>query len=105
MKTTTLKAEQAFEFLCKRNQLDVEQITWVLLLMEFQEHKGDDAIVALAGFYLYAIENKIPHHKIVGTFAHDLSGRKDQWCEPRSSDYGQFFDLTVTYKARTDETE
>jgi hypothetical protein len=89
--TTETTTEKAFDFLCKRNPLDVNQITYVLLLMEFQDYKGDEAIEALAGFYLYAIENKLPRHEIAGTFAHDLSGRKDEWCEPRSSDYRQFW--------------
>ncbi len=58
--------------------------------MNFQDKKGDDAVEALAGFYLYAIRNKKGEEcsdAIRTTFAHDLNGANQPTCEPRSTDY------------------
>lgn len=90
MKNTTQKA---FDFLAKRNPFDLPQAEYIFQLMEFQNQKGDDAIEALAGLYLYAIDNKGKESSrmIETTFAHDLSGRNDKWCEPRSTHYREFW--------------
>lgn len=89
MKPTSL--ELALNFLSNRNPFDdVCHSDYVFSLMNFQDKKGDDAIKGLAGFYLYAIR-KIGGQKgseaIATTFAHDLNGANEKFCEPKSSGY------------------
>jgi len=93
--------EAAFAFLCKRRPADgpysherMEQYQYVMVLMEFQDKKGDDALKALAGFYCWMIDNKKGDdvtRGIIETFNHDLSERNDQWSLPRSSSYGEYW--------------
>jgi len=87
--------EHALNFLAKRNPFDnLRQSQYVALLMEYQEKKGDDAIIALAGFYVFAV-TKLPPEKrreaILTTFSHDLNGRDDKWMLPRSTNYKDVF--------------
>lgn len=89
MENTSVKA--AFEFICQRmpSNFDIHQSDYVAMLMEFQAKKGDEYIEGLAGFYLYAIRKlgKKQSDAIYETFAHDLNGRNDKWCEPRCANY------------------
>lgn len=98
MKELFNSAKFAFEFLCKCNPLDCEQSTYVFMLMDFQEVQGDEAIEALAGFYVWCIDNLKGDkctHAIVTTFTHDLNGRNDKHMLPRSSDYKKYWDEEV----------
>lgn len=85
----------AFEFLCKRNPLDLSQSEYVFMLMEFQEIHGDLAIQALAGAYIYAID-KLEADKssefILQVFSHDLGDRKEPCMLPRSSEYTEVWE-------------
>lgn len=85
--------EMAITFLSKRNPFDdVSPTEYSFLLMEFQENKGDEAIEGLAGFYIYAINHfrgEKQHTAIKTTFAHDLNGRNEKSCEPKTSSYRQ----------------
>lgn len=87
--------ENALSFLCGRNPFDhIERIQWVSILFDFADIHGEDALAALAGFYLYAIKEiggEEGHRAIVSTFSHDVLGRKDAFMDPRSSDYAEFF--------------
>lgn len=87
--------ELALNFLSRRNPFDdVPQTNYAFLLMDFQNNKGDEAIEGLAGFYIYAIDNiggMKGSQAIETTFAHDLGGAKDKWCEPKSSSYRQIW--------------
>ncbi len=87
--------EKAFTFLCKRNLLDIDQSEYVSMLMEFQDEKGDYAIEALAGFYIWTINNvsgEKQDQALLETFTHDLIGRNDKFCLPRSNAYKEFWD-------------
>lgn len=83
--------ELALSFLSARNPFDeVPHSTYVFCIMDLQDNKGNEAVEALAGFYLYAIRNiggEKGSHAIATTFAHDLSGSNDKWCQPRSFPY------------------
>lgn len=81
---------QAFDFLCDRNVLKIDQVIYVGMLMEFQEIHGDEAIIALAGFYTWCISHN-QEDNIQPTFAHDLHGRNEEFMSPRSSSYAEFF--------------
>lgn len=93
--TQNNSVQAAFGFLAKRNPFDdIPQYRYATMLMDLQDNKGDAAIENLAGFYIYAIDRKEGDEAskaIETTFAHDLGGAKDKWCEPRSSGYGQFW--------------
>lgn len=96
MSVTLKQAGKAFDFLADRNVFDdLHQSDWVFNLMNFQDHKGDEALCALAGFYLYVVE-KIEGEKeqtraLRSTFAHDLNGATDELLLPRSSNYLEYF--------------
>jgi hypothetical protein len=90
------QVEKAFDFLCKRNPFDIEQVNYVCLLMNYQKAMGDQAIVDLAGFYMFALEHyegDSVDHQIKSTFAHDFNDYKDKFMSPRSEGYGEYFDL------------
>lgn len=87
--------EHAFDYLAKRNPFDnISQSEYIFQLMEYQDKKGDDAIIALAGFYLFVITELTIEkrtHAILSTFSHDLNGRNDKYMLPRSSSYKDVF--------------
>lgn len=87
--------EAALRFLAKRNPFDdMPQHQYVTMLMDFQDAKGDAAVEGLAGFYIYAIDNKTGEdqtYMIRSTFGHDLGGAKDEFLSPRSTSYRQFW--------------
>ncbi len=95
---STPRANKAFDFLATRNVFsdNLEQSDWVFNLMNFQDHKGDEALCALAGFYLYVVKNVDGEEKqtraLKSTFAHDLNGAADEMLLPRSSSYVEYFD-------------
>lgn len=67
---------------------------WVDILMDFQEKKGDEAIEALAGAYIYAVDNLMGEKQsnaIDEFFNHDLGERNDEFSLPRSSSYREFW--------------
>lgn len=91
-------AKFAFDFLCKRNPFhiidEMTQIQYVCHLLDFQKIFGDEGIIALAGFYLYAIKEKLGDEAtkaIKTTFVHDLKGMHEKGMLPRSSAYGEVF--------------
>lgn len=88
--------EAAMKFLCKRNPFDeIEHTHWVFMLLEFQEKKGDEALEALAGAYIWAIDNKKgdeQHACIMEVFVHDIGERHDEFSLPRSSSYKPIWD-------------
>jgi len=70
-------------------------VLWYKILDDFILAKGEEALQALAGFYIYAIdhikeENKVTN-AIAETFSHDLGGMNDEWCLPRSNSYLEFW--------------
>lgn len=84
----------AMRFLSHRNPLDVTQVQYVIMLQEFAVEKGEAALRALAGFYLWIIANKKDEEQtraIVSTFSHDLGGRFQKHMDPRSSGYEEFW--------------
>lgn len=89
----------ALNFLCERNPFDdVPHSQYVFSLMNFQDKKGDDALKGLAGFYLYAIRNiggLKGSEAIATTFAHDLNGANEKFCEPKSSSYVHIWDTEI----------
>lgn len=99
MKTIHPITKRAIRFLSERNVLadmGVSQSTYVLMLMDYIANKGEDALQALAGFYVWSID----HHEddedkrsrlIRSTFAHDLGEQKDKWMSPRSASYLKFW--------------
>lgn len=110
METTTIQkntVEAALDFLCSRNIFSdsLTQMDWVCLLMDFQQKKGDDALKALAGFYLWVIKNtgvdcriqteEEQTRALKSTFAHDLNGRNDEGMLPRSDNYLKFWNEEV----------
>lgn len=90
-------ASLALEFLASRNPFaedQIQRIQWVMMLMDFTDIHGEDALIGLAGFYIYAIK-EIKGDKgsnaIKSTFAHDVIGRKDRHMLPRSIAFGEYF--------------
>lgn len=87
--------EAALHFLAARNPFDnVHQSQYAAMLMNLQDKKGDEAIEALAGFYVYAIDKiggSEGSHAIETTFAHDLAEANDEFSLPRSSSYTKFW--------------
>ncbi len=81
----------ALNFLCRRNPFDdTPHNDFVFSLMNYQDKKGDEAVEALAGFYLYAIRNiggQKGSEAIATTFAHDINGANDYLLEPKSISY------------------
>ena len=61
------------------------------LVTRFLTEKGENALKALKGFYLYAVENNLEESAISSTLAHDLGGATDKWMLPRSDDYIKFY--------------
>jgi hypothetical protein len=97
--TKTLKKEtdKALFFLAGRNPFrdKMEQSQYAMMLMEYIDHKGEDALQALAGFYIWCIANKKGkefEYAVRGTFAHDLGEMSETTMLPRSTDYKQFWD-------------
>lgn len=95
---TSSIAETAMHFLCRRNPFeDIEQIQWVYLLMDTQDKLGDEAIIGLAGFYLWAIgvtnEGKPADSTaaIMECFSHDIGERNTKCMLPRSDSYQKFW--------------
>lgn len=89
------QTQAAFDFLCSRNPLDIEQSTYVFLLMDFIAIQGEAALQGLAGFYIWTIENiegEDQEGLIASTFAHDLGGMREKFMLPRSDDYKQFWE-------------
>lgn len=88
--------EAAIRFLSRRNPFDhIDQIAYAYMLMEFQDKKGDEAIEALAGAYIWAIDHYTggkQSEMILEVFGHDLGERNNEWTLPRSSSYKQFWD-------------
>ena len=96
-------ANAAFEFLISKNVFsnEISQMDWVIILLDFRKKKGEDAIKALAGFYLWAIANTGTDTRIrseadqnralKSTFAHDLNGRDDEYMLPRSDSYIKYW--------------
>jgi glutamate synthase domain-containing protein 2 len=97
------ETEMALAFLCKRKPSEgrfdeMPQSTYALMVMEFLEKKGENALQALAGFYCWMIDNKKGDectNGIVETFSHDLGERNDKWSLPRSSEYLEFWKKEV----------
>ncbi len=93
------ETEIALSFLCKRKPSagrfdEMSQTEYALMVMDFLEAKGEEALQALAGFYCYMIDNKKGDectNGIVETFNHDLGERNDKWSLPRSSTYLKFW--------------
>jgi len=93
---TNNSTELALNFLCKRMpyEMDMPHEQYVYLLMDFQDKKGDNAIEGLAGFYLFAIRNiggEKGNNAIHETFVHDLGGRNETSCLPKSDGYIQIW--------------
>jgi hypothetical protein len=90
------ETQKALHFLTGFNpleKLDVPKQEYTKMLIEFMELKGEEALQALAGFYLYALDNIKDYNKaIVSTFAHDLGGRNDEWMLPRSDNYLKYWE-------------
>lgn len=88
-------SEVAFLFLNNSNRRpevfdDIDLRDYILLLMEFEDIHGPEAIEGLAGAYIYAIDNKEGEEAtrmINSVFAHDIGGRKSKMMLPRSSEY------------------
>lgn len=88
--------EMAFSFLSRRlpSDLGISQSNYTYLLMDFQDKKGDEALEALAGAYVYIIDNMAGEKQssaILEIFRHDLGERNDEFSLPRSSSYRQFW--------------
>jgi isocitrate dehydrogenase len=98
MKTKKLKpeTEKALNFLSARNPLTEywSQVTYVTRLMTYINNKGENALQALAGFYVWCLDNlegeKISD-AIASTFAHDLGQQEEKLMLPRSSSYLKFW--------------
>lgn len=88
----------ALDFLADRNPLTDKidtRVEWVCRLMDYQEHKGEKALQAMAGFYCWMLDNKEGDKRTQGirtTIAHDIYGMRDKWCEPRSMPYLEFWE-------------
>lgn len=91
------RALLASTFLSTRNPFDeVDQNKWIWLLTQYQEKFGDEGLIALAGFYIYAVQEiggDRGSNAIQETFNHDIYGMNDKHMLPRSSSYEQFFKL------------
>ena len=88
----------ALAFLSKRNVLSDYwgQNQYVASLNQFAILKGQEALQALAGFYLYCVDTfsddeKKQSQMISSTFAHDLGQMNDEWMLPRSSNYLKYW--------------
>ena len=100
MKTTVQineETKKALNFLAKRNILNdyCDQITYFSILTDYIDNKGEKYLQALAGYYLWVINNENNCDKqtrlLTSTFAHDLGQQKDEWMEPRSGNYLNFW--------------
>lgn len=92
------QTKSALKFLTARNVLSDhwDQHQYTFALMDFLAIHGDDSLQALAGFYVWCINNlahdqEKQRHAIRSTFAHDLGGRRETCISPRSSDYLQYW--------------
>lgn len=88
----------ALQFLSKRSEVMSEYWSHVEYYDKLQSYilnKGEEALQALAGFYLYAIDKIEDAEKrsrmLTSTFAHDLGQQTDEWMLPRSSGYLDYF--------------
>lgn len=98
LNSTKEATEAALSFLAKRNVLSdyLHQNQYVFALREFRKKKGDEALQALAGFYLWVInhyrDNETEQTQaLVSTFSHDLRGRNNEHMLPRSDNYLKFW--------------
>lgn len=85
---STFKA--AMDFLCDRNMLQIEQSAWCFTLMDFQMIHGNDAIISMAGYYLWCIQHD---SNPVASIAHDLRDMKEKCMLPRTSGYAEYFNM------------
>lgn len=100
MKTITekTKAQKAIDYLSSRNVLNEywDNDQYYFALQEYYEVRGDEAIMALAGFYYWCIHNIEDADKqermLTSTFAHDLGQMYDDLMSPRSSSYLKYWD-------------
>ena len=94
------ETKKAFEFLCERWTVlilckEMTRQKFMFMLMDFMERHGEDAVIALAGFYMFVINSNkhTPDSKrsmLYSTFTHDLFDL-GQYMLPRSSDYAYFW--------------
>lgn len=104
---------RAFDFLSTRNplnDLDVDQARYVCWLMDYVKVQGEEALQALAGSYLWAVDNlghapKKQDRFIRSTFAHDLGGMNERFMLPRSSEYLEVWqkEYNTWYTKHTEE--
>lgn len=99
MKTKTKKkdlTEEAFLFLAPKNPLGHywSDLQYTAMLTSYKKNKGNKALRALAGFYVW-VEKNVELEKqgslLASTFAHDLGQQDDKWMHPRSSSYLKFW--------------
>lgn len=78
---------------------DLARWNALFMLDEYEETHGQAYIVAMAGFLNYAQVEKMGVFDVKATLAHDLNGRKDKLMLPRTSDYAQYANpsLTINY--------
>lgn len=74
-------------------ELDITPTQAAFALLDLEETHGKKSILAMFGFIRYAENKKLSYAKRRATINHDLMGRKDQHCEPRTTDYLQFINL------------
>lgn len=85
------ETQDAFLLLSKANPLDVDQGKYISLLLGFLNYKGEEALLKLAGFYIYMTGTEGRDDEdgsmLKSTFAHDLYGAEDRFMLPRSDSY------------------
>lgn len=69
---------------------EISQNGAVWVVSEFEYTHGPDALVAMAGFIRYAMDNSLESDIVKITLVHDLAGRNDKLMLPRTSDYSQY---------------
>lgn len=74
-------------------ELDLTSEQAAFILLDLEEIKGQDAVLGMFGYIRYAEINAIPYGKRRATVSHDLNGRKEKLCVPRTTDYLQFVNL------------
>lgn len=87
----------AMLFLSKRDPLPKwSKQQYLEALDEFLLHKGDKALCALAGFYLYIVGKFANPDKeasaLSEVFSHDLHKASDKFMLPRSSNYLKYWE-------------
>ncbi len=104
----TAETDKALDFLAERNVLSkyMGQATYVMHLIAFIDNKGEEALQALAGFYIYCIDHITDETKqssaLITTFAHDLLGSNIPTMLPRSSEYKEFWDKELRREIEED---